>query len=471
MIRKTACSVVALLVLAGASNAFATNGMNLEGYGSKSMAMGGTGSAYDTGNSAVMNNPATLGFMKEGASEVGFSIRGLHPDVTMTYGGNKDNSSATAFYMPSMSYMRRDGRISWGAAMFAQGGMGTDYGNSSSLFSGGLSSGGSMIPMSGEDIRSEVSVGRIMFPLAYHLSNDTTIGASFDVVIASMDLQMDMDGNHFNSMLGGTGGSVSGSMRTSLESMMGTMITGINYARFDFSNNSQWIGEAVGLGTGLKFGITHRVSNTLTVGASYHSQTRLADLETSKAKLSFDGTGAAFGGGPVSVTGTIKVRDFEWPATIGAGFAVNPSDKLMIAGDVKVIDWSAVMSKFSTTFIADTVASNGGFAGQELNVDMTQEWKDQTVWSLGMQYMATKKLALRAGASFSTNPVPDTWLNPLFPAITKNHYTCGFGYRVSEKTSVAAAMSMVPKVTATNADGVVNDHSQTNWSLSYTHSL
>ncbi|NTU53053.1 MAG: aromatic hydrocarbon degradation protein [Chlorobiaceae bacterium] len=473
MIRKTACSVAALFALAGTSTVFATNGMNLEGYGSKSMAMGGTGSAFDTGNSAVMNNPATLGFMKEGASEIGLSIRGLHPDVNLSKGTLSDNSNATAFYMPSMSYMRREGDLSWGAALFAQGGMGTDYGNNSSLFARGYSMANALIDMSGEDIRSEVSVGRIMFPVAWHLSSDTVIGASFDVVIASMDLQMDLDGQHFANMMAGNGGSVSGSMRTSLESMMmpasGPMITGINYARFDFSNNSQWIGEAVGLGTGLKFGITHKVNKSLTVGASYHSQTRLADLETGKATLSFNGDGPAFTGGPVAITGTIKVRNFEWPATVAAGFAVNPSDKLLIAGDVKVIDWSAVMSKFSTTFIAD--ASNPGFGGQELDVDMTQSWKDQTVWSLGMQYMATKKLALRAGASFSANPIPDSYLNPLFPAITKNHYTCGFGYRVNEKTSVAAAFSLVPKITATNADGVENAHSQRNWSLSYTLSL
>jgi long-chain fatty acid transport protein len=474
MIRKTACSVVALLVLAGASNVFATNGMNLEGYGSKSMAMGGTGSAYDTGNSAGMNNPATLGFMKEGTSEFGFGIRGLHPDVDMTYGGNKEDSVANAFYMPSISYMRRDGKISWGAAMFAQGGMGTDYSNNSMLFSGGMSwPGGSMVPMSGEDIRSEVGVARLMFPVACHLTNDTTVGASFDVVMASMDLQMDMDGSHFANMMAGNGGSVSGSMRSSLEYMMtpgsGPMITDINYARFDFSNNSPWTGQAVGFGTGLKFGITHKVNKTLTVGASYHSQTKLADLETSKATLSFNGTGPAFGGSPVSVPGTIKVRNFEWPATVAAGFAVTPNDKLMIAGDVKMIDWSSVMSKFSTTFVAD--ASAPGFGGQELNVDMTQNWKDQTVWSLGMQYMATRSLALRAGASFSSNPVPDTYLNPLFPAITKTHYTCGFGYRMNEKSSVAAALSLVPKVTAINADGVENAHSQVNWSLNYTHSL
>ncbi|NTW46694.1 MAG: aromatic hydrocarbon degradation protein, partial [Chlorobaculum sp.] len=126
MIRKTACSAVTLLVLIGATPAFATNGMNLEGYGPKSMAMGGTGSAYDTGNSAVMNNPATLGYMKEGTSEISFGIRGLHPDISIENGPNADKSDATAFYMPSMSYMRRDGKVTWGVAMLAQGGMGTD---------------------------------------------------------------------------------------------------------------------------------------------------------------------------------------------------------------------------------------------------------------------------------------------------------------------------------------------------------
>jgi long-chain fatty acid transport protein len=471
MIRKTACSAVALLALLGATPAFATNGMNLEGYGSKSMAMGGTGSAYDTGNSAAMNNPATLGFMKEGNAEIGFGIRALHPDVDVTYGGQKEDSVANAFYMPSISYMRRDGRISWGAAMFAQGGMGTDFGSNSMLFSGGQSwPGGGAVPMSGQDIRSEVGVARLMFPVAYHLTNDTTVGASFDVVMASMDLRMDMDGTHFANMMVGNGGSVSGSMRSSLQGMMsGGMITGINYARFDFSNNSPWIGEAKGFGTGLKFGFTHKVSKELTIGASYHSQTKLADLETSKATLSFDGTGLAFGGGAVSVTGKIKVRDFEWPATAALGFAYQASDKLMIASDVKFIDWSSVMDKFSMTFIADD--SNPGFAGQNLDVTMKQEWKDQTVFSVGVQYMATKKLALRAGASFSTNPISDQYLNPLFPAITKDHYTCGFGYRLTDKSSVAAALSLVPKVTSTNGDGVENAHSQVNWSMNYTHSL
>ena len=41
-------------------SAFATNGMNLEGYGPIAHGMGGASMAYDNGTAAIMNNPATL---------------------------------------------------------------------------------------------------------------------------------------------------------------------------------------------------------------------------------------------------------------------------------------------------------------------------------------------------------------------------------------------------------------------------
>jgi long-chain fatty acid transport protein len=67
--------------------------------------------------------------------------------------------------------------------------------------------------------------------------------------------------------------------------------------------------------------------------------------------------------------------------------------------------------------------------------------------------------------------VPDSYLNPLFPAITKTHYTGGFGYRVTNKSTIAAALALVPQVSATSADGIAINHSQINWSLNSTHSL
>ncbi len=307
-----------LAVLSAASTAFATNGMNLEGYGAKSHALGGTSTAYDTGNSGVTNNPATLGLREDGASELGIGIRGLHPDVNLGFHGVTAESKGDSYYMPSLSYMRKDGKITWGFAVLAQGGMGTEYGENSPLFSYGMPMTKSgMVPLSGQDIRSEVGVGRLMFPVAYNLTQNTVIGASLDLLWASMDLRMDMDGAHFGAMTMGQGGSVSGSMFGTLGGMIGSgMVSDIDYVRYDFSNDNAFLGEAIGYGTGFKVGITHRLGKLLTVGGSYHSQTRISDLETSRAVLSFSGKDAVNNPFIQSVSGTIKVRNFEWPAPL-----------------------------------------------------------------------------------------------------------------------------------------------------------
>jgi len=463
-----------LAVLSAASTAFATNGMNLEGYGATSHALGGTSTAFNTGNSGVTNNPATLGLREEGSSEIGIGIRGLHPDVNLGFNGVTAESKGDSYFMPSLSYMRKDGKITWGFAVLAQGGMGTEYGENSPLFSYGMPMTKSgMVPLSGQDIRSEVGVGRLMFPVAYNLTENTVIGASLDFLWASMDLRMDMDGAHFGDMaMQGIGGKVSGSMFGTLGGMINSgMVSDIDYVRYDFSNDNAFLGEAIGYGTGFKVGITHRFGKLLTVGGSYHSQTRISDLETSGATLSFAGKDAMNNAFSQSVKGTIKVRDFEWPATLAAGVALYPSERWMLTADVKHIDWSSVMGKFSTSFTADNTLSNGPFAGQKLDVEMLQNWKDQTVFSVGVQYRATDRLALRTGASFASNPVPDMYLNPMFPAITENHYTAGFGYRLSDRSSVSAALAWAPEVRETTVEGLEIGHSQLNWSLNYSHEL
>lgn len=44
--------------------AFATNGMDMEGYGAIALGMGGASMAYDNGTAAMMNNPATMVMME-----------------------------------------------------------------------------------------------------------------------------------------------------------------------------------------------------------------------------------------------------------------------------------------------------------------------------------------------------------------------------------------------------------------------
>ena len=41
-------------------------------------------------------------------------------------------------------------------------------------------------------------------------------------------------------------------------------------------------------------------------------------------------------------------------------------------------------------------------------------------------------LTLRAGLNLANNPIPDQYMNPLFPAIVKNHVTGGVRLRVQQ---------------------------------------
>ena len=106
---------------------FATNGMNMEGYGPVATAMGGASLAYENGTAAVINNPATLGLMDADA-RLDLAVGTLGPDITATSpGGVTADSNANAFYMPAFGYARHAGDFTYGFGVFGQGGMGCEY--------------------------------------------------------------------------------------------------------------------------------------------------------------------------------------------------------------------------------------------------------------------------------------------------------------------------------------------------------
>ncbi len=453
------------------STVFATNGMNLEGYGPIATSMGGASMAYDNGTAAMMNNPATLGLMPEG-DRLDVALGFLGPHIKASMPGMPDaKSSANAFYMPAIGWARKSGAFSYGVGVFSQGGMGTEYDANSFLAAG-----------SGEKVRSEVGVGRFLFPVAYEVNKDFIIGGSLDFVWASMDLKMALSGAQFGDMVGALGGtqtfgSVSGSMVNTLAGAFGGgQLSAMNWARFDFSDDSPFTGKAKGTGFAGKIGGVYKVNDKVAVGAAYHSKTALSDLEGTGATLSMNVLGSGVGGGPVTipVTGKIKIVDFQWPQTIGAGVAYQATDKLMLVFDYKWINWKDVMKDFKMTFTADAnqgnmFASGFGLGGQSVDATMFQNWKNQNVFELGAGYKVTEAFTMRIGANIANNPIPDFFMNPLFPAIEKDHYMIGAGYVISKASSVDASFTYAPEVKATNGMGVTVAHSQTNAQVMYSY--
>jgi len=487
----------ALSTLSGA--AIATNGMNLEGYGPIATAMGGASMAYDNGVSAVMNNPATLSMMPEG-SRLDLAVGFLGPDVeaNMNMGTSeyKWPSGGDSYYMPAAGWITNNGQFSYGVGMFAQGGMGTEFGNGGpgATFASfgninpqmpmGFTGGGTLsadvsTQISRLEERSELGVARLIAPFSTRINDRLTVGGSIDWVRANLDIKMVMPGSSFANLM--RSGRVSGSMTTMFGEMFGPnpgQMSDLYAAYLDFSDNSDYDGEAVGSGFGGKLGLTYQVSPDLTIGATYHTKTALSDLEGSATmqmavEMVQDPAGNSGTDMLIPLSGNISVVDFEWPSCLAVGVAYQANDRLFLAADIKRVNWSEVMENFTVRFDSDNSASNQQFGLNNLSmtVSMPQNWDDQMVYRVGGAYQIEDDLVVRAGYNYASNPIPNGTLNYLFPAVVERHYTVGFGYDVTDVDQINFAFSHAPEVTftgtGTDNNGLKVSHSQSNWSLMY----
>ena len=424
MFKRTSAMVLALGGMTG--HAFATNGMNVEGFGPIATSMGGASMAYDNGASAMMNNPATLGLGAEGDT-LSLMIGYLGPDVEVVGG---QPSGGDAYYMPAAGWTRKSGGLTYGVGMFAQGGMGTEY----------------AMGLDGLPERSELGVGRLIAPLVYNVDSKLTIGGSVDFVWAMLDLKMAMP-------IGSMMGLITVPPTGSLGGALGSLGSG-DIVRISYSDDSDYSGKAKGYGLAGKIGFTYKINDMVNVGGTYHSKTSLGDLETGSAGAQF-----IVNGGAQTIDGKITVHDFQWPETFGLGVAVQASPELMVVADWKRINWRDVMKSFTMTYAA---------MGDSVTFALPQNWENQDVLQLGLAYKAMAALTLRMGASFSDNPVPDSTMHYLFPAIEKNHYMAGFGYAINDSSSIDFSLQHAPKVEQTNSTfGYTVSHSQTSWQLLY----
>jgi long-chain fatty acid transport protein len=138
------------------------------------------------------------------------------------------DSTGTSYVMPAFGYARRSGALTYGLGVFAQGGMGTDYGANSFLAAG-----------SGQAVRSELGVGRVLLPLAYQVSPDFAVGATLDYVWAGLDMRMAASGAQPGQMVTGA----SGNLALALPALGGAP-----WARIDFSDNNDFTGAAKATG-------------------------------------------------------------------------------------------------------------------------------------------------------------------------------------------------------------------------------
>ena len=416
--------------------AMATNGMLMEGYGPISTGMGGASQAIDNGGEGMAQNPATLGMIADGTSRLDLAIGVLGPDVKSSVPGMPESkSSGNSYVMPALGYVKRSGAYTYGIGMFAQGGMGTEYSADSFMAFG-----------TAQPVRSELGVGNVIFPVAYEVNPNLTIAASLKFLWASLDMRMAGTVGTLSPIVTGGSGNLA---------MGFAMAPAGTQARVDFSDNNDFTGAAKSTGFGASLGATYKVNRDVIVGASYQFKSRLADMKTASSAASMSMPG-------MTDYGQITVIDFQMPSVFAVGASWQATPSLLFAADLKYIGWADAMKDFKLQY--DSSMGNGS-----VSFALPQNWSDQTVLNLGVAWMANDKLTLRAGLNLAANPVPDTYVNALFPAIETNHATFGFGYKVSQADEVNASLTLAPTVTVTSGQGVTISHSQKNVQLMYSH--
>jgi long-chain fatty acid transport protein len=421
---------------AAALPALATNGMNMEGYGPVSTGMGGASQAIDHGTAAMAQNPATLALMPETA-RLDLAVGFLGPDVSSSVpGGPTADSGGNAYWMPAFGYARRSGALTYGFGVFAQGGMGTEYGADSFLAMG-----------SGQPVRSELGVGRVLFPLAWQVTPEFAIGGTLDYMWAGLDLRMAASG----AQLGGLVTGASGNLGAALPALGGAP-----WARIDFSNGNDFTGAASSKGWAGKLGAVWKPNAMWTLGASYQFKSALKDMTTSDTGASLSATGGFVDNGRITVV------DFQWPAMVAIGAAWQATPALLVAGDVKSIGWSSVMKDFKMRYDSAEMGGSVSFA-------LPQNWKNQTVFNLGVAWAVDNAFTVRGGINYADNPIPDAYVNPLFPATVTTHITGGVGYRWAAAHEVNFSLTVAPTNTVTSGQGVEISHSQTNAQLMYSY--
>ena len=196
--------------------------------------------------------------------------------------------------------------------------------------------------------------------------------------------------------------------------------------------------EGSGWGVGANIGLLYKASPKFQIGISVKSPVTIKlsgtrslttylpnDSATANQIEPIDPVAASHLRGYTLSSSFDSETKLKLPADLGVGVAVMPYSNLTLTLDVNLTTWSSLKElKFEEK-------GTDPLTGKEITeYTVPFEWKDVTRFSLGLQYMPHKSLALRAGYFLDPTPTPDKTLTPLFfNSGEKNGYTLGVGYK------------------------------------------
>ncbi|NTV70328.1 MAG: aromatic hydrocarbon degradation protein [Azonexaceae bacterium] len=453
--RKFVVSALVSALAGGTQMAQATDVFRLEGFGAISRGMGGTAVAHDVGPAGMMTNPATLSLMPDGdQAMIGLDL--VTTDITVknkttgeSVSSETHSNNRGPYVAPEASFTKRIGAWSFGVGAFAQGGLGTEYGNGSFLSAGQDGN------PTGLANSSRLLVLNIPFAASFQVTDKLIVGGSVDAMWQGLNLDLLLTTNQVGTLLGA--GRVAPATPGTIAGILGQLAFNGTLQGAHFSlTKDQFLGSGVdSWGYGGKLGMLYKASLDTTLGASYTFKSQMNDME-GQARLT-----AIDDGGNIALDGKIKIKDFQMPAHLDLGISQRLGSQWTVAADVSRVFWNDVMKDIKVSFVHD------GPLG-DLNILLPQDYKDQTILSLGAAYELNDQLTLRGGFRFATQALRSSTLFAVIPATPRKHLSAGLTYAFSKQAKLDFAYSHAFKETMDNP-GVAAGSSNANDPIQVTH--
>jgi len=415
------------------SPVWATNGMEMTGFGARAAGMGGATTALEEGPANLIKNPASISFLTTRQCDAGLSILSpiLHfRNALNDTAANRDTHEAMYgfFPMPLLAYGQpfgREPRLSWGIGLFVPGGLGADYTLDHELWPTGVS------------YHSQLIYAKVIAAIAYRIADRVSAGAGLNFGFGWMDLWQP-----FATRSDFAQGATSGTPAGIIAPTYGEVFTRMGYEEVTCRFTMR---QATSLGVGLTLGVRYAPTTWLSFGIGYTTPMRLhwkasstMDMTeqfraaSNRFGLPVDLASVAFGLSPG--LGMVDHPDvafrLDWPQKVTVGLSLRPAQNVVCAVDVSWINWAATMDRFVMNFSS---LSNPNFikmiGGTTCTRTVPLDWRDQYVVAVGGAYTFGNGFTLRAGYNYGRNPVPAEAALPTFPALVEHHLAVGVGKR------------------------------------------
>ncbi len=416
--KRTVVASALFAMFAIPSLALATDGYYPHGYGMKAKGMGGASTAMAIDSFGGANNPASMVWAgdrldigldlfsprrraeRNGAAAPGPGFAGWNGSV---------NSESNIFYVPEFGYNKMLGwDMSVGVSVYGNGGMNTNY-PGGQIPANTICGGFNPTPTPTSQYNMLCGTGRL--------------GQNLEQLVVAPTFAMKVNKDHsFGASL------LLAYQRFKAEGLDGfwgfTQYGTAGPAVWAANNNLTNRGNDSSFGYGLRLGWMGKVSDTVTLGASYATKTKMKKLDMYKDLFPAQGY-------------------FDMPSNLSLGIAVKATPAWTIAADYQRIDYSGIKSIANPSTNTGNSTALTGFTAGSLGCDSCRGfgWGSVNVFKIGAEYQLNPSWVLRAGYNHTDNPIQsrDVTFNILAPGVVKDHVTFGFTYALSKESELTMA--------------------------------